>query len=253
MAGLSQYRLHLLAESVETREQFAACKALGFEYFQGNFFARPEPMAKRCLAPMELCVLTLVARLQNPQTCSDAVADAISVDVSLAHQILRIANSSAYYRGRDVTSILEAVVMLGHNVIRQWASLLLLSRLGVHKPSELLKIAVTRARLCQTLGSTHQELCCHELFTAGLLSVLDALFDQPMDDVLADLPLAASLKEALCGRPSGVLGEILRCAIDYGSGAWADAAVGDSSGQRIDMDTYLDAVEFADRALDVSG
>lgn len=248
---LSEYRLKLLAEKVETHEQFAHCKSLGFHYFQGYFFARPEPMAKRSVAPIELGVLTLIARLQNPEVSSSGLAATISVDVALAHQILTIANSGTYYRERSVISILEAIVMLGHNVIRQWASLLLLSRLSVHKPSELLKVAVTRARLCQTLGAAHRHLDPQELFTAGLLSVLDALFDRPMDSVVVDLPLASSLKEALCGRSSDALGEVLRCAIAFGSGAWVEASAAGSAAQDFDMETYLDAVEFADKALSI--
>lgn len=246
---LAEYRLKLLAQKVETHEQFARCKELGFQYFQGQFFACPEPISKRSLAPLELSVLTVVARLQNPDVGSMELADAIGIDVALAHQLLTIANSGALYRGRAVTSILEAVVMLGHNVIRQWASLLLLSRQGLNKPSELLKVAVTRARLCQTLGKSHRDLSPHELFTTGLLSVLDALLDCPMDIVLADLPLAPSLKDALCGRPSGTLGAILRRAIDYGSGAWVEESATGPSGEGFSLETYLDAVEFADRAL----
>ena len=246
---LKQHRLLLLAEKVETHEQFARCKALGFDLFQGYFFARPEAVAKRSLGPMELGVLTLMAKLQDPAVKSNQLTDTISVDVALAHQILTIVNSGAFYRGRPITSIHEAVVMLGHNLIRQWTSLLLLTRLGVHKPPELLKVAVTRARLCQTLGASEPNLDPHELFTAGLLSVLDALFDRPMESVLADLPLAEFLKAALCGRSTDTFAQILRCAIDYGSGAWVDGSVAGSGSRGVDFETYLDAVEFADNVL----
>jgi EAL and modified HD-GYP domain-containing signal transduction protein len=132
---LNEHQVLLIAEKVETHEQFAHCKALGFHYFQGYYFARPEPMPKRSLGAMELSVLTLMARLENPNVNSTQLTETISVDVALVHQILVLANSGAFYRGRPITSIHEAVVMLGQNIIRQWASLLLLTRLGLHKPT----------------------------------------------------------------------------------------------------------------------
>jgi EAL and modified HD-GYP domain-containing signal transduction protein len=246
---LKEHQVSLLAEKVETHEQFERCRVLGFHYFQGYYFARPEPMAKRSLGAMELSVLTLMAKLENRNVTSTQLTETISVDVALVHQILVLANSGAFYRGRPITSIHEALTMLGQNIIRQWAALLLLTRLGLHKPTELLKLAVTRARLCQTLGTAHHELDPQALFTAGLLSILDALFDRPMEAVLESLPLAAPLKAALCGRSVDALGTILRRAIDYGSGAWVDAGTSDRTASDFNFEVYLDAVEFADHAL----
>ena len=246
---LKEHQVLLLAEKVETHEQFEHCKVLGFHYFQGYYFARPEPMARRSLGAMELSVLTLMARLENRNVTSAQLTETISVDVALVHQILVLANSGAFYRGRAITSIQEAVTMLGQNIIRQWAALLLLKRLGLHKPTELLKLAVTRARLCQTLGASHHELDPQELFTAGLLSILDALFDRPMDAVLEALPLAPGLKDALCGRSTDTLATTLRRAIDLGSGAWVDAGTAGPGNAGLDFEVYLDAVEFADNAL----
>jgi EAL and modified HD-GYP domain-containing signal transduction protein len=246
---LREYRLMLLAEKVETHEQYLRCKELGFRFFQGYYFARPEPLASQSLGPVELSVLTLMARLDNPNVTAQQLTETISVDIALVHQILVLVNSGAFYRGRPVNSIYEAVVMIGHQTIRQWASLLLLTRLSLHKPPELLKVAVTRARLCQLLGATRGELDSQELFTAGLLSILDALFDRSMESVVSDLPLAQPLKEALCGRSVEPLGDVLRSAIDYGSGAWVDDASPGPSGTGFSFEAYLDAVEYADNVL----
>lgn len=246
---LEEYRLLLLAEKVETQEQFIRCRDLGFKYFQGYYFAQPEPIAKQSLGPVELSVLTLIARLDNPKVTSSQLTETISIDIALVHQLLVLVNSGAFYRGRPVHSIHEAVVMLGHQTIRQWASLLLLTRLSLYKPPELLKVAVTRARLCQTLGRIHPDLDPQALFTAGLLSILDALFDRPMEKVMADLPLADPLKDALCGRTDQPLTVVLRTAIHYGSGAWVDASDATATSAGFSFEAYLDAVEYADRVL----
>jgi EAL and modified HD-GYP domain-containing signal transduction protein len=246
---LQAYNVSLIAEKVETHEQVERCRALGFQYFQGYFFARPEGINARRVGATEVGVVSLIGELQKPDSEAKEIAEKIGTDLALVHQILKLANSAAYRRRRSVESIVDAVVLLGQNVIQQWASLLLLSRLGDRKPSELLALALVRARMCQTLGAAHGGLGSSELFTVGLLSVLDALLDRPMKDLVAELPLSQLLCDALCGKSSSNLGDVLRRAIAHEAADWSALGPLTAGEETSLMRTYVDATQFARLAL----
>ncbi|MGO8974383.1 MAG: EAL and HDOD domain-containing protein [Steroidobacteraceae bacterium] len=246
---LRAYNVPLIAEKVETHAQFVACQAMGFNLFQGYFFSRPELMRARILDPAQIGVVALIARLQNPDIEAAELADAIGKDLALAYSILRLANSAAFSRRRRIGSIADAVVLLGHDVIRQWAALLLLRRLGDHKSPELHLLALVRGRMCQALGAPHCGRDSNELFTVGLLSVLDALLDRSMESLVNELALAPTLREALCGYGLSKLGQVLRRAIAYERGDWQTLGSLTLAEQRNAMTVYCEATQFARSAL----
>jgi len=246
---LQGHNVSLIAEKVETYEQVERCRALGFQFFQGYFFARPEGINARRVGASEMGVVSLIGELQKPESEAKEIAERVGTDLALVHQILKLANSAAYRRRRSVESIVDAVVLLGQDVIRQWASLLLLSRLGDHKPSELLALALVRGRMCQALGAAHRELGSSELFTVGLLSVLDALLDRPMQDLVAELPLSQLLRDALCGQSSSRLGVVLRRTIAHEGANWSDLGPLTAEEETRLMKTYVNATQFARLAL----
>jgi EAL and modified HD-GYP domain-containing signal transduction protein len=243
----------LIAEKVETHEQVARCRALGFTYFQGYYFTRPQEIVACSIGANEVGVVSLIDELQKPDSDVRDIAEKIGTDLALVHQILKLilklANSAAFRRKRAVASIEDAVVLLGEEVIRQWASLLLLSRLGHRKPSELLAVALIRGRMCQALGAEAGEFGSNELFTLGLLSVLDALLDRPMKALVAELPLSQSLREALCGGAGSPMGEVLRRAIAHEAGNWTELGpLTAAEGLRLSS-AFVTATEFARQAL----
>jgi EAL and modified HD-GYP domain-containing signal transduction protein len=219
---LEHLHVPLIAEKVETHEQFKSCRELGFTYFQGYFFTRPQELTARRIS---------------------------ASDLALVHQILKLANSAAYRRTRAVSSIEDAVILLGQEVIRQWASLLLLSRLGNRKPLELLAVALIRGRMCQALAVTDRRFGSGELLTVGLLSVLDALLDRPMDALVAELPLSQSLRDALCGHVSCPMRDILCRVIAYESGNWSGLGPLTAAEQVTLTDAFIGAAQFARAAL----
>lgn len=249
---LRPYGIPLIAEKVETLAVAKSCADLGFEFFQGYFFARPEEQDGERVGVQVHSVITLLSELQRPDGVPAALAETIGRDVALSHQILRLANSAAFRRRRALSSLIDAVVLLGQDVIRQWASLLLMARLAAHKPRELLNMALVRARLCQKIGEPFQELEPNVLFTAGLLSVLDALLDKPMAAVVTELPLGDNLRDALLGHSTSKLALTLRRAIACETGQWNSLGLDEQAAAASLLDAYVDALEFARSTLAAS-
>jgi EAL and modified HD-GYP domain-containing signal transduction protein len=246
---LKGYPVRLLAEKVETHEQAALCQRLGFVLFQGYFFARPESVPAQPISAMKIGVIDLIAALQKPDYESVELAEKIGTDLALAHQILKLANSAAFRRRRAIGSIADAVVLLGQDVIRQWASMLLLTRLGDHKPPELLGLALIRGRMCEALGAAHDTADANQLFTAGILSVLDALLNRPMNELVMELALARPLGEALCGDGTSPLGHALKRAIAYERGDWSFLDSLSAREQSDTLEAYVNATHFANLTL----
>lgn len=211
--------LALIAEKVETAAQLEACAALGFDAFQGFVFCQPEPGAHGPLPAPSLVLVELVAALRNPEVGNLDLASLLKRDATLAYQILRLANSPLNGVRRRIRSLEDALVVLGADAIRNWASILLLARLPTSKPRELLELAVARGAMCVRAGELLGIHASDVLYTIGLFSVLDALLDRQMRDVLAGLALADPVRGALLGE-GGVLGGILRLVVDFEQGRW---------------------------------
>jgi EAL and modified HD-GYP domain-containing signal transduction protein len=224
-ARLRPFGVPLVAEKVETRQQQALCRELGFSYFQGFFFAKPQRLRTARLESGQLIALQVLTELQREDGTPEDLAKVLARDVRLVHQLLRLANSAALGRRRMMRSITDAIILLGEHTLRQWASLLLLARLDSGKPQELLSVALARARLCEQLVEIVDAVPAHTAYMVGLLSVLDALLDRPMEAIIAELELAADVSQALLGDAGRPLGAVLACALDFERGNW-DAVAG---------------------------
>jgi len=193
---------------------------MGFDYFQGYFFARPQIVAGRTLPHGQVTALELLRLLNDPGTDFDELEAVVSRDMSLSYRLLRHLNSPALGLRRKVTSSREALVLLGERNVRKWASLVVFSSVGGDKPSELLKSAQVRARMCEQLAvAAGEPVAPATAFTAGLFSLLDALLDRPMEVALAPLGLTGDLREALVDG-SGPLGDVLAVALAWERGDW---------------------------------
>jgi EAL and modified HD-GYP domain-containing signal transduction protein len=240
-------QLQLVAEKVETYAQFSRCLALGFDLFQGYYFCRPETLSGKPLAPNHVAVLNLIAALQDPTIGAKATAAIIAHDVALAYQVLRLANSALIRRRREIANMHDAIVVLGHDALRNWATLLMLSRLASNKPSELVRTALVRAHMCSLLAKESDGIadCTH--FAAGLLSVLDALLDRPMPDIVRRLGLRAELGTALLGDSRSSVGRVLQHVQAYEAGDW-ERVIALASDNSL-RDVYFDALRSADEVL----
>ena len=242
---LKQYPVRLLAEKVEDQEVYALCYEKGFEYFQGYFFCKPQIMEGVKLSGNRMAIVLLLAKLQDPDIHIKDLEELVENDLSLSLKLLRFVNSASVGLPRVVNSIGQAVGMVGTERMRQWASLLVLAHTG-GKPSELMRIALIRGRMCQGLSRLQGE-SASQGFTVGLFSVLDAYFDCEMKQLLADLPLAPEILLALT-EGQGCLGKILKCVMSYERGEW-DQIENSRFEPHVLRQEYLFSTEWANEVM----
>jgi c-di-GMP phosphodiesterase len=205
---LKKYDLTLLAEKVETHEMYQRCCQLGFELFQGYFLSKPQIISGKKIPASKLLVIELLGRLQNPETTNIELEGLIGRDPVLSFQLLKLVNSACYMLNHKIESLAGAITYLGLNQVRSLASLLTLSNLS-DKPSALKDQSVIRAKMCELLGAKVAKAEASTLFSVGLLSTLDVYFDQPLEKIVASMPLREDLVDALLTQ-TGFYGEILR-------------------------------------------
>jgi EAL and modified HD-GYP domain-containing signal transduction protein len=211
---VAQLRLQnkkLLAEKIETYEEFEFLKQLEFDYYQGYFFSKPTVIKGKGLKPNQVAIMNLIAKINNDQVEVNELSKIISTDISLSHKILKFINSPMSGLRVEIDSIQQAVVLLGLTTIKNWVSIVAMA-IGSDKPHELSILALVRARTCEQLARAAGLDRPESYFTAGLFSTLEALMDQPLLTLLNDLPLPEEIKLALLEN-SGVYGEALSCAI----------------------------------------
>jgi c-di-GMP-related signal transduction protein len=189
--------LEVVAERVDTYEQFeSACNA-GYDYFQGYFFARPTVLRGHQIQPVKLTYLRLLREAQEPELDFDRLTTLISEDVALSYKLTRYASSALFARRGQIRSVRHGLVSLGEENIRRWLPLVMLSRLAEDKPRELITCSLVRARFCESMAKIARPQVQHQAFLMGLFSLLDALLDRPLDEVLAEVHLASSISSAL--------------------------------------------------------
>jgi len=224
---VSRYNVKLLAEKIETIEEFEAVKKLGFDLFQGYFFSRPHIMEGRDIPGSKLHYLQVLKVIQDEDYDFAELSKYVSRDVSLAYKLLKYANSAYFARRQKVESIEMAVAMLGQLTLRKWLSLMMLSYLADDKPSELLNLAAFRGSFCeliadQLLGRRKEAGKFH---TVGMFSLLPAMLDKAMADILPELALPEDIQEALLSEVATPFSRTLRLVMAYERGDWEKTAI----------------------------
>jgi len=245
--ALKERGLILLAEKVETREEFKLTRELGFDLFQGYFFAKPHIVSGRRLAENQAVMLRLLGQINDPDCTIDDLGRLISQDPQLSFKILRYVNSAGVGLPRQVDSIRQAVVYVGMDRIRTWTTLIAMAGHN-NKSPELMNTGLLRATLCEALCTLLEEGRPECAYTVGLLSVLDALIDQPMATLLKQLPLPPLIADALL-RDTGPYAGALQCSKALEVGDWQNPAM-----QLLPLPElnglYMDAVAHAEQAQD---
>ncbi len=193
-----EHRVNLLAEKIETHREFEEAKKLGFRYFQGFFFARPTILKKDDIPMAYWSWLKVFSVLQTPDLDFKEVVEIVRKDPTLSYKLLKIINSAYVGLKQPVSSIQQAVVLLGELEIRRWLSLLLLARISEKKPMELMITACVRGRLAERVAETvGQSQLGRPAFLMGVLSLLDAIMGRPMEELLGQLPLDPIISDAI--------------------------------------------------------
>jgi EAL and modified HD-GYP domain-containing signal transduction protein len=239
---LREYRMRLLAEKVESREVYEICKKIGFFYFQGFFFYRPDLVRGREIPGNRGALLELLGHIQDPYIPLKRLVEFIRNDLSLSYKVLRYVNSASVGLPKRVECIEQAACMVGIDRIRTWATLIIMAT-GKDQPTEILVIALVRAKMCERLGHRLGFDSPEKYFTMGLLSVLETVYESPMDDIVKKLPLPDEILEALT-LEHGSMGSVLSCVKAYEQGDWLALKHLQLPPATI-RDFYLEAIEWA--------
>ncbi len=238
---LADGKRKLLAEKVETQEEFEHCKKLGFDYYQGYFFSKPQIIKGQSLPANKIAIMKLLAKLLDNESSTEELAQTITQDITMSMRVLRYINSAQFGFATEVDSIQQAIMMLGRTTIRNLANLVTMSQIK-DKPHELLIISMIRAKMAENIAglvNSDKEVC----FTTGLFSIIDTLMNNDMEVLIEGLPLTENIRAALI-RQEGELGKILKCVIAYESGDWKNANYDKLNINEI-RECYLDALKWA--------
>lgn len=192
--------VQLIADKVETQDNFSIFKDMGFDYFQGYFFAKPESVSTENLPTSKLTLVELMGASSSESFDVESINNVIEHDVGLSYMLLRFINNPTINKRYKITSLRHALNYMGEVEIKKFIALLALANLSDDKPLELLHLSLVRAKFCDLVG-TEKNIGSNPptAFLVGLFSMLDALLDQKMEPLVEKLPLVDEVKEALCG------------------------------------------------------
>jgi len=212
--------VRVLAEKVESRQEFEEALALGCSLFQGFFFCRPVILSGRATPASRPHQLTLLRLVHESTLDLDAIERVLQHEVSLSYRLLRYINSAAIGLPNRIGSLRQAVLLLGEETFRRWASVATLNAMAGDKPLELVVSSTVRARFSESIARrAGARIDPGAAFLTGLFSMVDALFDRPMRDAVETLPLLPEVRAALTGR-NGALRKILDLVVAYERGDW---------------------------------
>ena len=247
--------IKLLAEKVETNEEFQLAMDMGFSYFQGYFFSKPEMMQSKALAPAQMTLAELLYETSKSDMDLNKITQVFQRDVHLSYKLLRYSNSSIFKRRAEIETIKQALVVLGQAELKKFLSLLFTSQISSDKPAELMRMSMTRARFAEGLAELDGKVDTAKAFLTGLMSLMDAILDEPIESVMNKLPLAKEIKEALIEK-KGVLADYIQLIQQYETAQWQNA------NKAIDMlqlpqdkvpDSYHIAVQWANEQMKALG
>lgn len=248
VSRVRQHQVTLLAEKVETAEEFQKLKELGFELFQGYFFAKPEMLKHKKIASNKLNLLMLIAESSKVNLDFNQLSAIVERDLGLSYKLLRFVNSSSFAREKAIGSLKHAMVYMGEAELKKFIALLALANLSEDGPNELLNMSMVRARFCDRLAALKGDaMNPPSAFLTGLFSLVDALLEQPLENLLNDLPILAEIKVALLEN-TGHLGQylLLAKAFEYGDWALQQQLSAEIFGQEMDLNNeYMLAIEWA--------
>jgi EAL and modified HD-GYP domain-containing signal transduction protein len=255
--GFHHSQTRLVAEKVETEEEFQRARSFGYCYFQGYFFARPAIVTARRVSSQKTTYMQVLKELTRKEVNYAQLERLFKHDPPMTYRLLRYLNSALFSWTSPIHSVRHALSLLGDEELRRWLGLLGLASLAEGKPSELIVAAVVRGRFCELLSSRARlNSRCSELFLMGLLSLFDAVLECPMEDVVAGLGMSTDVREVLLGGgdESSRLHRVFGLTLAWERADW-DKAI--ELSQSLDLDTgivadlYAEAVSWTDQMCDV--
>jgi c-di-GMP-related signal transduction protein len=211
----------MLAEKVETQDQFAAAQEMGYVYFQGYFFRRPEVLRAREIPTNQMNYLRLLAAVSKDEMDLREVEQIIKTEASILYRLLRYLNSPIFGMRNEIHSIRHGLAILGEREIRRWIRLVTLVSAGEQKSSDLVLSALVRARFCELVASKIPRTQS-DLFLVGMVSMMDAILEIPMEEILDKIALDKDTKSVLSGT-GGRLQPVYQLMLAQEAGKWQAA------------------------------
>ena len=217
--------VRLLAEKIETEEEFQQALDFGYVLFQGYFFCKPAVLRRKRLTSNALSKMRLLREINRQNVDFSAITGVISSDTNLVHKLLTYINSAGVGLTNHVSNLKQATVLLGASGVRRWVTLVSLQTFSEDKPPELFTLSLLRAKFCELIAADLNRPCLtpDTGFLIGMFSLLDVLLSQPMEEVLKEVALADDLNDALLGEDND-LRRILDLVIAYEQGDWDKVA-----------------------------
>ncbi len=243
---LKPYNLKLLAEKVETLEEYETLKKAGCELFQGFFFSKPNLVSGKRLGINQNASLKLMSIVNQADIGFDELTEVISQDIGLSYKLLHYINSAFFSLPVKIETIHHALTYLGMTEVKRWINILTLTSLS-EKPLALIQNLLVRAKMCELLAPFYQQIPEH-MFLMGMLSSIDSLLDIPLDEALAQLPLAEDIKQAILYK-QGIAGDILTYILYYER--WELSSINNHRNAPVDIGKiYIQSVAWSNQVLD---
>jgi EAL and modified HD-GYP domain-containing signal transduction protein len=212
----------MLAEKLETPQEFLQAKNMGFTYFQGFFFCKPEVVSGREVPASRMHYLRLLEMVSRPEIEMRDLERLLKQEAAICYRLLRYLNSPVFAMKLEIKSIRHAMAILGERELRRWIRLIVTVGAAEQGCSELVLMGMTRARFCELLSEKVKATT--DLFLMGLLSVMDAILEVDMSTLLSKLPVDHDIKAALLGQ-AGTLRPLYQLMLAQESGEWEQAGL----------------------------
>ena len=245
---LSPRGIKMVAEQVETRSELQQASEMGYTYFQGYCFSKPEIVVAQDIPGYKLNYLRVLQAVNQPEINLVELENIIKLEASLTYKLLRYLNSAFFGFRTEIRSIHHALALLGEEELKKWASLIAMAAMGADKPPELVVSVIVRAVFCESLapriGMTNRS---NDLFLLGMMSLIDAVLDRPLPEILEKMPISHEIKEALLGVENRFR-DVYETVIAYEAADWRSFA---EKARKLNLDEetvpdlYLKSVEWA--------
>jgi c-di-GMP-related signal transduction protein len=214
-----------LAEKVETEEEYREALGYGYSYFQGYFFCKPVIVSGKEISVYKFTYIKLIKELSKINIDIESIENLVKSDLFLSYKLLKVVNSAHYGMNRKITSIRNAIMIIGIRKLKRWIFIITLKSISENSMEELIKMSLLRASFGELLvKQANLKVDAFDVFLTGLFSLIDTLMNQPLGEILRELPVSRNVKDALSGKEN-MLGILLKLIIEYEKGMWEEVNV----------------------------
>lgn len=243
---LRNKNVKFLAEKIETLEEYEKALEYGYSYFQGYFFCKPVIVSGTEIHVYKLTYVTLLRELSKPSMNICDIEKLVKSDLSLSYKLLKVVNSAHYGIKMQVTSIRNAIMVIGVKELKKWVLIIALKSIREKNIEELVKMSLLRAYFGELLVKKAQlQVEEFDAFLTGLFSLIDVLMNRPISEILSELPISKNVKDALSGKKN-MLGDLLKVILKYEKGDWEEVTKAVNKmglSEKIISDCYIEAIE----------